>query len=670
MPTNYTANISLSNLITPISFNYKGSELSTTLATYLPVAGATLTSPLNIISTTIDNQIIITNTSSSRYASIRLFNGLQNGYIGLGCTQLSGTYQSNVFIQSTNSIIFASGDTNTNTNPPKMILHSSGNLGIGTTNPILPLSVIGNAYISGFVGIGTTNPQTSNLFIAANANTAILGKVGIGTTDTTTYNLNVAGTVNATSNIYEAGTLLSTKYLGLAGGIITNNLIIANNITAERKYPSKVYDTKSGELSETGTLFNVLPLTYVKEVITLNSTGITYGSGEYIIYSSTFINNVRRERALLFNDRKTADLVIDEGSYWGFNNYITTTGIFIGTDKYIKSDYYGEWSIIKFPNPIILTRYIMYGRDILPERNPSLIRFYGSNDGSTFTVIAEAEISTPLQLSDYIQNKYEKIVSSTFKIPYLYIGFTVNKIIGNPSGSGFTHMSMMELEIFGKEQTANNNNSYLSIGTTDTSTYPLNVVGTVNATDFRGVGSNITQLNYNNITTNKPDLSVYTTSNVCKNIILYDTPNVSKKFGFLCSLSTSIYPNGGSTQYYKYDIDLTKYTTVATLPNNDPYRIFKINIFKSSCYFGTIINDVPDIISYEIYMSNKASAGNANENVGINICAVGNPINYKLDKVMPNNLFLMKDSSTDFNTLSILSSSILEVRCIISDLLN
>ena len=210
----------------------------------------------------------------------------------------------------------------------------------------------------------------------------------------------------------------------------------------------------------------------------------------------------------------------------------------------------------------------------------------------------------------------------------------------------------------------------VGIGTTDTTTYKLNINGTVNATEFRGVGSNITQLNYNNITSNKPDLTVYPTSNVCKSLILYDTPNVSKKFGFVCSLSTSIYPNGGTTQYYKYDIDLTKYTTVAYLPNNDPYRIFKINIFKSSCYFGTIINEVPDIISYEIYMSNKATAGNANENAGINICAVGNPINYKLDKIMPNNIFLMKDNSTDFNTLSILSSSILDVRCIISDLLN
>ena len=435
------------------------------------------------------------------------------------------------------------------------------------------------------------------------------------------------------------------------------------NITDERKYPPKVYDSKSGELSETGTLLNVLPLTYVKEVITLNSTGITYGSGQYIIYSSTFINDPLRERALLFNNIKNVDSLVDIGSYWGYNNYQTITGIFNTTDKYIKNDYYGEWSIIKFPNPIILTKYIIYIRSNLPERSPSLIRFYGSNDGSTFTEIAEAEISTPLNISDYIQNKYEKILSSIFKIPYLYIGFTVNKIIGNPSGTGLTPMSIMELEIFGKEEILNNN-AYLSIGTTDTSTYPLNVVGTVNATEFRGVGSNLTLINYNNIS-NPPNIQT-----IAQNTILNNTPNVLKKFGFVCSLLSPINPNGGTAQYYKYDIDLTKYTTVAYLDNNDPYRIFKINIFKSSCYFGTIINEVPDIISYEIYMSNKAIAGNANENAGINICAVGNPINYKLDKVMPNNIFLMKDNSTDFNSLSILSSSMLDVRCIISDLLN
>jgi hypothetical protein len=69
-------------------------------------------------------------------------------------------------------------------------------------------------------------------------------------------------------------------------------------------------------------------------------------------------------------------------------------------------------------------------------------------------------------------------------------------------------------------------------------------------------------------------------------------------------------------------------------------------------------------------MSNKTVAGSSNELAGINICAIGYPINYKLDKVMPNNIFLMKDSSTSINYISILASKTMQVRCIIIDLLN
>jgi len=42
-----------------------------------------------------------------------------------------------------------------------MILNATGNLGIGTTNPFFPLTVVGNTYISGNIGVGTTNPRAT-----------------------------------------------------------------------------------------------------------------------------------------------------------------------------------------------------------------------------------------------------------------------------------------------------------------------------------------------------------------------------------------------------------------------------------------------------------------------------------------------------------------------------
>ncbi len=51
------------------------------------------------------NQMLITSTSN--YASIQFNNNnSSNGFIGLGCTNITGNYTSNVFIEANNSIIF------------------------------------------------------------------------------------------------------------------------------------------------------------------------------------------------------------------------------------------------------------------------------------------------------------------------------------------------------------------------------------------------------------------------------------------------------------------------------------------------------------------------------------------------------------------------------------
>jgi hypothetical protein len=59
----------------------------------------------------------------------------------MGGTTLTGTYQTNMFIETTNSIIFASGGFNTTNTTPRMILNASGNLGINNSAPTSKLCI-------------------------------------------------------------------------------------------------------------------------------------------------------------------------------------------------------------------------------------------------------------------------------------------------------------------------------------------------------------------------------------------------------------------------------------------------------------------------------------------------------------------------------------------------
>ena len=70
-------------------------------------------------------------------------------------------------------------------------------------------------------------------------------------------------------------------------------------------------------------------------------------------------------------------------------------------------------------------------------------------------------------------------------------------------------------------------------------------------------------------------------------------------------------------------------------------------------------------------MSNKtnSSGGLIDGQSGLNICAIGFPENLKLDKIMPNNLFLMKNSFNNFNYLSIVCITPVDIRVVITDIL-
>lgn len=224
-------------------------------------------------------------------------------------------------------------------------------------------------------------------------------------------------------------------------------LIIKNNQDMpERQYPPKVFDSASGETVSTGELQNILPTNYYKQTISINNNNnITYGSGDYIIYSSTTYGSLLKNLLFNFNFND------GEGSAYAVSQYSDPQGLYIGSN-YIVSDYKGDWIIIKLPVSIILTKFIFKDRPSLTSRAPGEWKCYGSNDGITFIEIKEASQSTRLTASDYSSGIYTKVLNASFNINYLYIGFTFNKTVGGTHGD---MINFNEIQIFGKESAIN-----------------------------------------------------------------------------------------------------------------------------------------------------------------------------------------------------------------------
>ena len=414
------------------------------------------------------------------------------------------------------------------------------------------------------------------------------------------------------NNLKTSGSIKENN-INLSDKYITSNQIynLTNNYTTERQYPSKLYTTIQTE--DTATLLSKL---VYHQSLYLDNQSISYGAGFYELYSSsTYDTPTTKNRLFNYDTTETTT-----SARWAINQYSSGTGDYI-SGNFIISGYYGDWIIIKMPQSIMLTRYRIYQRTDFLTKAPSLWKCYGSTDGITFYEITEASQTT--RLTSYTNGYYEKTIATNVPL-YNYIGFVFSSLL---STSGQTDLSFAELQLFGKEL--------------------------LNQT----VVSNI-----------------YTTSNVCKNLIIYDTPQVSKHFAFYCQTTTPIYINGGNTQYYKYDIDMTNYTTTGYIQigsgSNDPYRIFRIRAFFGSCYFSKITNGLPDILHYEIYMSSKAAAGGSGTTAGINIFAVGYPNNSSLNVIPPNNLFILSNPSNNFNYITLVSTSPGDCRVIIEDLIS
>jgi hypothetical protein len=347
-------------------------------------------------------------------------------------------------------------------------------------------------YNKGFVansitisGITGSNAKCPKDFIIAGSKEGsnwilLSSQVGIGTYSPS----NIISIYNFTSyNFYRlivtktiSDPILSIADISFGGNPNTSFIPLDNyNIqlynTNEKQFPPRVWDVAPAtEASSSNEIFNITPTSYLRQQFSLNN------HGTYTIFSSS-TSGSQFQRSALFN-YDFADNSGNNTAHWGVNYTTGTLNSGIINTIGLNNNYYGDWIVVKFPYQILLTRFRFYARSTNVGRAPGFWRCYGSNDGVNWAEITDASNSLPIAAiatygaSDANGNFFEKTVLN-LDIPYLYIGWVVNRLSG--SSAGETVMNFAEMQIFGKDDISN---SYLNVWN-KTNTSIFNTLGNV-----------------------------------------------------------------------------------------------------------------------------------------------------------------------------------------------
>jgi hypothetical protein len=400
----------------------------------------------------------------------------------------------------------------------------------------------------------------------------------------------------------DAITSLSNVYV--SSNVISNHLHTIQDVsTPERQYPPKAYNSTSGETTTT-----LLSKTVYTQTFILNTDGINYGSGNYIIYSSSTYGSILKN--LLFD----YNLNNAEGAAFQSAQYISPQGTYNGVNN-IVSGYNGDWIILKFPtNSVTLTKFTFKERSTLTSRAPAEWKCYGSNDGITFVEITQASQAVRLVLGDYVNGFYTKTFSNLTS--YQYIGFTINKVIG---GANSDMVNFSELQLFGKEFTTPLINpiyissnvlsnillpyaltNFYDKSTTDillNTKYNKSTIDTFLSTKqntltpettILGIGSNITNIAYGNITGKPTNFQADWLSTVINKPSTFpvDTTNIYTKteVNGLTTLTNFYNKSTTNTLFLPFTAGvLTGQLTLSTVSGNNPIYITSTSTTANNC---------------------------------------------------------------------------------------
>lgn len=207
--------------------------------------------------------------------------------------------------------------------------------------------------------------------------------------------------------------------------------------TTERTFPPKAYTSTT-----TRSVSTIMGRSCQKYTMTLNTTGITYGSGVYELYvSSVYSTSTSYDGYRMFDYDNTTTL-----NRWAAaaGQYSLTTGAptALNNQYFIDNTYKGDWFVIKLPYPIALTKYQIYQTTGLLDRAPKNFKVYGSIAGTSFNLLQTITGAT------YASRIYTDTALSTNTTPYQWYAFVVNNLVG---GTNSTLLDIVEFKLYGKE---------------------------------------------------------------------------------------------------------------------------------------------------------------------------------------------------------------------------
>jgi len=291
------------NLINHISYT---SNILSTSSSILS-SGGTMTGQLTLSTANGNNPITINSSATNANNAINIKNNFTcNAFIGVGGNAYGGYYANNLFFESSSSSIIFNTNGRTSTSVPNMIINSSGNVGIGTTNPTCLLTInnsvnfkIISLYDNGltnsfqYVGLGASNGLCFNTFssgdafkfrVGASTTTAneVMringnGSVCIGTATATSSNTKL--TISGSSSGYSQPLVNITQSSGIWDGNYALQVSGYTNLGGFRINGSDTANSINQTILNSNMGFSLNPAN-----TSGNISFMTYGSGGNIIF--------------------------------------------------------------------------------------------------------------------------------------------------------------------------------------------------------------------------------------------------------------------------------------------------------------------------------------------------------------------------------------------------